>query len=131
LDLYSKEKVIPSLIVTYVVSMTILAFSSNLPMFMLVGVIFGIGNALLSPVVVAYALDRSGSSPGPVIGTYMAISDLGLGLGSVIMGMVVSISSYSIMFLCLALTGVVNLVYFYFFVRQGNVLAKGSGVVKS
>ena len=49
LDLYSKDRVIPPLIATYVTSMTILAFSSNLPMFILVAVIFGIGNALLTP----------------------------------------------------------------------------------
>jgi MFS family permease len=127
LDLYSKDKVIPPLIATYVASMAILAFSSNLPMFILVAVIFGIGNALLTPLVMAYALDRSGSSPGPVVGTYTAISDLGLGLGPVIMGIVVRFSSYSIMFLCLALTGVMNLVYFYFFVRKGKAPAGESG----
>jgi MFS family permease len=127
LDLYSKERVIPPLITTYVASMTLLAFSTNLPMFILVAGIFGIGNALLGPVVMAYALDRAGSSPGPVVGTYTAISDLGLGLGPVIMGIVVHFSGYSIMFLCLALTGVMNLVYFYFFVRKGNVPARESG----
>jgi MFS family permease len=96
-------------------------------MFILVAVIFGIGNALLTPLVMAYALDRSGSAPGPVIGTYTAISDLGLGLGPVIMGIVVRFGSYSIMFLCLALTGAMNLAYFYFFLRKGNVPASGRG----
>ena len=118
LDLYSKEKIIPVLIITYLVSMTLLAFSKTLPMFILAALIFGIGNALLSPVVMAYALDRAGSSPGPVVGTYTAISDLGLGLGPVIMGFVVRFSSYRVMFLCLAFTAVINLIYFYFFVRK-------------
>ena len=104
LDLYSKEKVIPALITTYLVSMTLLAFSKTLPMFILVALIFGIGHALLSPVVMAYALDRADSSPGPVVGTYTAISDLGLGVGPVIMGIVLRFSSYPVMFLCLALT---------------------------
>ncbi len=119
LDLCSKERMIPFLITTYVISMAILAFSKNLPMFILVAVIFGIGNALLTPVVMAYALDSTGSSPGPVVGTYTAISDLGLGLGPVIMGIVIRFSSYPIMFLCLALTGVINIVYFHFVVRKG------------
>ena len=127
LDLYSKDRVIPPLITTYVTSMTILAFSSDLPMFILVAVILGFGNALLGPVVMAYALDRGGASPGPVVGTYTAISDLGLGLGPVIMGIVVRFSDYSVMFLCLALTAVMNLVYFYFFVKKGNGGARGSG----
>jgi len=118
LDLYSKERVIPVLITTYVISMTLLAFSKNLPMFIFVALIFGIGNAFLSPIVMAYALDRAGSSPGPVVGTYTALSDLGLGLGPVIMGFIVRFSSYPVMFLCLAFTAVINLIYFYFFVRK-------------
>ncbi|MEI9476538.1 MAG: MFS transporter [Deltaproteobacteria bacterium] len=118
LDLYSKERVIPTLITTYVISMTLLAFSKSLPMFILVALIFGIGNAFLSPIVMAYALDRAGSSPGPVVGTYTALSDLGLGLGPVIMGFIVRFSSYPVMFLCLAFTAVINLIYFYFFVRK-------------
>ena len=86
-------------------------------MFILVAVIWGVGNALLIPTLVAYALDRTGS-PGPAMGTFTAISDLGMILGPVIMGIVIYSTSYPIMFLCLALTGVINLNYFYFFVRK-------------
>jgi hypothetical protein len=34
------------------------------------------------------------------------------------MGVILQFTSYSIMFLCLALTGIINLNYFYFFVRE-------------
>jgi len=118
LDLYSIERVLPSLLTICVISMTILAFSKDLPMFILVAVIWGIGNALFTPAVMAYVLDRAGSSKGPAIGTYTLLSDLGLGLGPVIMGIIIRLSSYPIMFLCLAFTGVINLIYFYFFVRK-------------
>jgi MFS family permease len=118
LDLYSREKVILPCLFTYIISMTILAFSKTLPMFILVAVIWGIGNAFLMPSLVAYALDRAGSSRGPAMGTFTAIGDLGIGLGPVIMGIVLRLTSYPIMFLCLALTGIINLNYFYFFVRK-------------
>ena len=118
LDLYSIERVLPSLLTICVISMTILAFSKDLPMFILVAVIWGIGNALFTPAVMAYVLDRAGSSKGPAIGTYTLLSDLGLGLGPVIMGIIIRLSSYPIMFLCLAFIGVINLIYFYFFVRK-------------
>jgi MFS family permease len=118
LDLYSIERVLPSLLIICVISMTILAFSKNLPMFILVAVIWGIGNALFTPAVMAYALDRASSSKGPAIGTYTLLSDLGLGLGPVIMGIIIRLSSYPIMFLCLAVIGIINLIYFYFFVRK-------------
>ena len=125
LDLYSRDKVIPLLLVMSLISMVILAFSKNLTMFIVVAVIWGIGNALLTPAILAYVLDRAGSSKGPAIGMYMLLSDLGLGLGPVIMGIIMGIiirlSSYPIMFLCLAFTGVINLIYFYLFVRKTRI----------
>jgi MFS family permease len=118
LDLYSRDRVIPLLLVSTLISMVILAFSKTLAMFVLVGVIWGIGNALLTPAIMAYVLDRVGASKGPGIGMYMLLSDLGLGLGPVVMGVVIRLSSYPTMFLCLAFTGVINLVYFLCFVRK-------------
>jgi len=118
LDLYSKERIIPLFLVMSLVSMVILAFSKNLTMFIVVAVIWGIGNAFLTPAILAYIIDRAGSSKGPAIGMYMLLSDLGLGLGPVIMGLVIGLSSYPVMFLCLAFTGVINLIYFYLFVGK-------------
>jgi len=118
LDLYSRERIILPCLTTYIISMVILAFSNTLPMFILVAVIWGIGHAFLIPSLVVYALERAGSSPGPAMGTFTAITDLGVSLGPVIMGIVIHTAGYPIMFLCLALTGVINLSYFYFFVRK-------------
>ena len=118
LDLYSREKVILPCLFTYIISMVILTFSKTLPMFILVAAIWGIGNAFLFPALVAYILDRVGSSVGPAMGTFTAISDLGISLGPVIMGIIIHSTSYPIMFLCLALMGIINLNYFYFFVRK-------------
>jgi MFS family permease len=118
LDLYSKERIILPCLITYIISMVILAFSKTQPMFILVAVIWGIGHAFLMPTLVVYALDRVGSSPGPAMGTFTAITDLGISLGPVIMGIIIHTTSYPIMFLCLALTGIVNLNYFFFFVRK-------------
>ena len=118
LDLYSRDSVIPLLLVLTLISMVILAFSKNLTMFIAVAIIWGIGNALLTPAILAYVLDRVGPSRGPGIGMYLLLSDLGLGLGPVMMGIVIRLSNYPTMFLSLAATGVLNLFYFYFFVRK-------------
>ena len=118
LDLRSKERIILPCLTTYVISMVILSFSKTLPLFILVAAIWGIGHAFLMPSLVVYALDRAGSSPGPVMGTFTAFTDLGMSLGPVIMGIVLHWTSYPIMFLCLALVGVINFNYFYFFVRK-------------
>jgi predicted MFS family arabinose efflux permease len=111
LDLYSREMVILPCLAAYVIAMMMLAFSSTLPMFILVAVIWGLGHALLFPVLTAYALDLAGPSPGPAMGTFTAIDDLGLGLGPVIMGVVLSLTNFSAMFLCLAFIGAINLLY--------------------
>jgi MFS family permease len=118
IDLYRKDRIIPLLLVMSLVSMVILAFSRTLTMFIVVAVIWGSGNAFLTPAILAYVIDRAGSSKGPAIGMYMLLSDLGLGLGPVIMGLIIGLSSYPTMFLCLAFTGVINIIYFHFFVRK-------------
>jgi MFS family permease len=118
LDIYAREKIILPCLFNFVISMAILAFSSTLPMFILVAVIWGTGAAFLYPSLVAYTLDRAGSSRGPAMGTFTALTDLGAGMGSVIMGVILELTNYPIMFLCLAFTGIINLLYFYFAVRK-------------
>ena len=118
LDMYSREKVLLPCLVAQIIAMALLAFSRNLPMFVLVAVIWGMGNAFLYPSLIAFATDLVGSSRGPAIGTYLALSDLGAGMGSVIMGIILQWTSYPIMFLSLALTGAINLLYFDRAVRK-------------
>ncbi len=118
LDLYRRESVIPLLLSMSLLSMAILAFSRNLTMFIVVALVWGIGNSLLAPALLAYTLDRTGSSKGPAIGIYMLLSDLGLGLGPVVSGILIRLSSYSTMFLCVAFIGLINLIYFLLLVRK-------------
>ncbi|MBM4277231.1 MAG: MFS transporter [Deltaproteobacteria bacterium] len=118
LDLYSREKVIFPCLLTYIIATVILAFSETTPMFILVAIIWGAGNAFAFPAFVAYAIDLAGPSRGPALGTFTALSDLGVGLGAVIMGIVLRLTNFQTMFLCLAFTGVINLIYFYLFVMK-------------
>jgi len=118
MDRYSREKVMLPCLTTYIISMAILAFSKSVPMFIFVAVVWGMGNAFLMPSLLAYALERAGSSRGTVTGTFTAIGDLGVSVGPIVMGFVLRLTSYPVMFLCLSLTGLINLGYFYFFVRE-------------
>ena len=118
LDIYAREKVILPCLLAQIIAMSILIFSTTLPMFILVAVIWGMGTAFFYPALVAYVIDLAGPSRGPAIGTYMALSDFGAGMGSVIMGIVLQWTNYPIMFLCIAFTGVINLLYFYFLFRK-------------
>ncbi|MCX8117982.1 MAG: MFS transporter [Desulfobacterota bacterium] len=113
LDLYPREQVIFPCLITYIVATLILAFSKTTPMFILASLIWGAGNALAFPAFVALAIDLAGSSRGPALGTFTALSDLGIGLGAVIMGGVLRLTNFQIMFLSLALTGLINFLFFY------------------
>jgi predicted MFS family arabinose efflux permease len=118
IDRYNREKVILPCLILCIISMAILAFSESLPMFMLVAVIWGMGHAFLFPSLAAHAVDKMGASRGTGMGTFTGLSDLGISLGPVAMGIVIHFTGYPTMFLCLALTGTISLTYFYFFVRE-------------
>jgi MFS family permease len=83
--------------------------------------IWGIGHAFLYPALTVYILDRVGSSKSLAMGTLTAMTDLGIFMGPVAMGVVVQFTSYPTMFLCLSLIGIVSLIYFQFFVRDKKV----------
>jgi predicted MFS family arabinose efflux permease len=118
LDLYKRERVILPCLVAQIIAMGILTFSTSLPMFILVAVVWGAGTAFFYPTLVAYTVDLAASSPSPAISTYLALSDFGSGMGSVIMGIVLQLSNYQTMFLCLVLAGLINLIYFHLIVKK-------------
>ncbi len=121
LDVYPREKVIVYFLGVCILSLVILAFSKSLPMFILVGIIYGVGAAFLNPAVMAYTLDRAGPSRGPAMGTYTGFTDLGVSIGPVIMGLLIPWIGYSVMFLCLGFVGVIDIVYFQLFLKRSTL----------
>ena len=98
-------------------------YSTNAPFAppIIVGAFWGIGGVFFVPMSMAYALEYTGSSDVAAVGIFRAISDLGLGLGPVVTGIIIPFTGYPIMFLCLALICLINMSYFQFYVRKkGN-----------
>jgi predicted MFS family arabinose efflux permease len=120
LETYNKEKIILTFLLTATVAMVILSFSKTLSMFIFVGLLWGAGAAFLTPTFLAYALDYSGSSGGPAVGTYQAFQDLGMTLGPMVMGVIIPFTGYKAMFLYLALICLIDVMYFQFYVRRRN-----------
>jgi len=118
LDLYSKEKIILTVLTIYVIVMVVLSFSKSLSMFIFVGLLWGTGSAFFYPATIAHALEYAGSSSATAVSTLRAIMDLGLALGPVIMGIVLPLINYRIMFLLLALICLADTIYFQFYVRK-------------
>jgi MFS family permease len=118
LDMVEREKVIIPCIILVIISVVILTFSTTLPMFILVAIIFGTGWAFLYPSLVVYAVENSGSARGPAMGTFTALADLGAGIGPMIMGLILEWTNYSMMFFFLTLIGVINFLYFRYTIRN-------------
>ncbi|HVN96891.1 MAG TPA: MFS transporter [Syntrophorhabdaceae bacterium] len=118
LDSYNKEKMLLILVSTLTFAVILLAFSKTLTMFIIVGLIWGAGSAFFFPVSMAYALDYTGTSDGTTVGTFRAISDLGIAMGPVAMGVIIPATGYQGMFLCLASINFMNLCCFQFYVRK-------------
>jgi predicted MFS family arabinose efflux permease len=117
-ELYRHEKIIRPCLIFNILAMMILAFSGTLPMILLVALVWGAGNAFLFPALVAYTLERVTSSRGLAMSTFNAVGDLGVGLGSIIMGFVLQASSYRVMFLCLTAVAILNVFYFHLLVKK-------------
>jgi predicted MFS family arabinose efflux permease len=117
-EIKPREKVIFPCLSLLIIAMIVLTFSKTSPMFMVVAVIWGMGHAFIFPSLMNYAIDQASSPSGSVIGTYTALSDFGSGIGPVIMGIILELTSYPAMFLCSALTGLIGLLYLYSIVRK-------------
>ncbi|HNT67645.1 MAG TPA: MFS transporter [Syntrophorhabdaceae bacterium] len=115
---FSQERLILTFTFTGAAVLAMLFFAKSLFAFIFVGLLWGAGISFLIPVTMAYALDYAGSSSGATVGTLRAISDLGLALGPIVMGMLLSLTGYRAMFLCLSFLYLANMCYFQFYVRK-------------
>jgi len=123
LDVYERKKVIIPCFIIVIISIVILTFSTTLMMFIIVAIIFGMGWAFLYPSLVIYAVENSGAARGPGMGTFTALADLGAGIGPMVMGIILEWTNYRIMFLFLALIGIINFLYFRYTIgkKEKNV----------
>jgi MFS family permease len=118
LDIYDRKRVIFPCLITIVLSLVLLIFSTTVPMFILVAVVLGAGWAFVYPSLMIFAIEQAGPAQGPAMGTFTAIADLGAGIGPMIMGTVLQWAGYPVMFSCLAFTGILNFFYFYFVIGK-------------
>ncbi len=121
LDTFDKERIILVFISLTIVAMVIIAVSKTLPMFILAGLLQGVGVAFVNPAIMAYSFEYAGSASGPAVGTFQALMDFGIAVGPLVMGLILPFTGYRMMFVCLALVYVSSLVYFQFCVRRCKV----------
>jgi MFS family permease len=108
---YNPRNLIVTLITGTIIGVVLLACFGTLALFILAGLILGAANAFMMPTLMDFAVRRAGSSSNAAVATFMGLSDLGMALGPVIMGVLANSFGYSIMFFCLAFTSALNLLY--------------------
>lgn len=117
-DAWGKEKIMLTFIFISMAAMVILSFSGTLPMFIFVGLLWGTVVSFILPVSMAYSIEHAGVSGGTAVGTFRALTDLGFAIGPMVTGLILPLTGYRAMFLCLALICLANLCYFQFYVRK-------------
>jgi len=106
--------VIPSFLLV-VASMWLLAVASSVPLLFVVAALFGLGFGSAYPALMALLADRVGARQrGAGMGTFTAAFDLGIGLGAIIWGVMLQLTSFGIMFFASGLAPAVGLLYLVF-----------------
>jgi MFS family permease len=116
-DRYSEKYVIvPTLIIT-ILSLCVLSFSTSLLGVLVSAVLYGIGFGSAQPVLQAAIIrmvkpERSGVANA----SFSTATDLGIGLGAILLGWVSEHTSYRIVFFASALSVVFSLLVFTIFI---------------
>ncbi len=125
LNIYSRERIIMPCLITYIISMVILAFSKTQPMFILAcndlgdGTCFSLPLVSYSTLLIVQVLLQGRLSDWESSLQSTCILERALGPAD-LMGIVIDMASYPIRHVSsvLAFTGIVNFNYFYFFMKK-------------
>jgi MFS family permease len=102
-----------------IAAMALLSVASSLPLLLLVALIYGLGFGAVNPVLQAFTVDRAGlSDRGAAMATFSAAFDLGIGIGSVVLGYILQVSTFGAMYLTAAGCVLLGLVGFILVSRR-------------
>ena len=106
-DRFGRAIVIAPGLVLAAVALWLLSTASSQSTFVLVAVLYGLAFAAAQPALMALVVDRAAPNRrGAAMGTFSAAMDLGIGLGSVVWGIVAQMAGYHTLYLasgCVAL----------------------------
>lgn len=99
----------------------VLGQSSTLPIFLVCGILYGIGFGSVQPTLLALALHGVElERRGAVNGTVFSAFDLGIGLGSVLLGIIADSFGFSIMYTVASIAPLAGLALFFLWPKKWN-----------
>lgn len=107
--------VIPGIILI-IIAMFLLYSADNLSWFLIAGVVYGLGFGAVQPSLQALAIiATSPEKRGGANATFFTGFDLGIGLSSIMWGIIAGAIGYSLMYLCAVIPALVGLGFYYFY----------------
>ncbi len=102
------------------VGLVIIAFASSIALLFAGTFIYALGFAYLPTTLSALLLDHTPESDrGAALGIFMAVFDVGIGLGSLALGPLADLWNYTTMYLASAAIGLTGLLFFLFLTAGG------------
>ncbi|WP_180320591.1 staphylopine family metallophore export MFS transporter CntE [Alkalihalobacterium alkalinitrilicum] len=118
-------------LVSSVIGTTLLAFMPYIGHFIYVSAIFnGLATAMLYPTIITYmSFAIPQESKHILLGVFLASYDLGFALGGFVMGFVIQMSSFSIMFIICAIVGLAAIMFIWANRKEADVFVIDKGAV--
>ncbi|MBS4192171.1 MFS transporter [Bacillus sp. FJAT-49705] len=118
-DVYGENKIIYPTIILFAIGMLLLSQANNTFLFLLAGAIIGLGYGTLTPSLQTVAIKNSDPSRrGLATSTFFTFLDLGIGLGSYTLGMIVVYTGFSSLYLILV--GVILFAFMIYYYLHGK-----------
>jgi MFS family permease len=113
--------ILPGIVLASLATASLILWSS-LPSFLFAAVLFGIGFGGTHPCIMAFIVDVvPGHMKGAAMGFFTAAFDLGIGLGSLLSGLVLQLSGFNLMFASAAGLTLTGLATFSFAQRKSRL----------
>ena len=127
-DRYGRAATIAPGLLLAALGLAMLSTASSLAAFLGVAVLYGLAFAAFQPALMALVVDRAAPHRrGAAMGTFSSAMDLGIGLGSVIWGVVAQLAGYEAMYLASAAVALLALAAFLLGDRREKALARSVG----
>ncbi|WP_353142514.1 MFS transporter [Acinetobacter pragensis] len=103
----------------FAVGLAVLAFIDSVAGFMFAAVLIGMGFGSAQPCLQTISIQRSPKNRiGHATSTYFTFYDLGIAIGSIVLGMLITHTSYTGAYLICAVLVLISLIYYKFMVSQ-------------
>ncbi|MBN1382420.1 MAG: MFS transporter [Deltaproteobacteria bacterium] len=120
-DRLGREAVIIPGLAMAAFGMWTLCAADSMSMLLVVALIYGIGFGAAQPTLMAFTVDRVGDEGrGSAMGMLGASFDVGIAIGSIILGFVLQYTNFVIMFIIAGLIPLLGLIGFLFVIRKNH-----------